>query len=138
MSSDRVPPELEVLGFRGVLCRTGLTGLRREPAGVDRFDDLAARSSAFECVTRFCVNTLFGDSAEERLIWLFKTDLIYSLEKDGRHHRPRRRQHSRIYRGSQRGGAPRLLGGQGAPQGTILKGIQERQKKAKSRRLKTS
>ena len=41
------------------------------------------RSSAFECVTRFCVNTLFGDSAGERLIWLFETDLIYSLEKMG-------------------------------------------------------
>ena len=26
-------------------------------AGVDRFDDFAARSSAFECVTKFCVNT---------------------------------------------------------------------------------
>ena len=41
------------------------------------------RSSAFECVTRFCVNTLFGDSAGDRLIWLFKTDQIYSLEKMG-------------------------------------------------------
>ena len=34
-------------------------------------------------MARFCVNTLFGDSAVERLIWLFKTDLIYSLEKMG-------------------------------------------------------
>jgi len=59
-SSDGVPPELEILGFRrlpGAPVRiSGLTGLRREAAGADRFDDLAARSSAFECVTRFCVN----------------------------------------------------------------------------------
>ena len=41
-------------------------------------------------MTRFCVNTLFGDSAGVRLIWLFKTNLIYFLEKDGRHHRPRK------------------------------------------------
>ena len=34
-------------------------------------------------MTRFCVNTFFGDFAGERLIWLFKTDLIYSLEKMG-------------------------------------------------------
>ena len=34
-------------------------------------------------MTRFCVNTLFGDSAGDRLIWLFETDLIYSLEKMG-------------------------------------------------------
>ena len=47
MSSDGVPPELEVLGLRGVLCRTGLTGrhnrsdrsVRREPVGEDRVDD---------------------------------------------------------------------------------------------------
>jgi len=47
-SSDGVPPELEVLGLCGVLCRTGLTGrhnrpdryVRREPVGEDRVDDL--------------------------------------------------------------------------------------------------
>ena len=60
ISSDGVPLELLILG----LCRvpgapvwpvryTGMTGRRKEAAGVDRFDDLAARSSAFECVTRF-------------------------------------------------------------------------------------
>ena len=46
-SSDGVPSELEVLGLRGVLCRTGLTGrhnrsdlsVRREPVGEDRVDD---------------------------------------------------------------------------------------------------
>ena len=46
-SSDGVLPELEVLGFRGVLCRTDLTGrhnrsdrsVRREAAGEDRVDD---------------------------------------------------------------------------------------------------
>ena len=47
--------------------------------------------------------------------------------KDGRHHRPRRRQHLHIYRETQRGGAPRLLGGQGALQSTILEGIQKNQ-----------
>ena len=54
ISSDGVPPELLVLGLRRLpgapVCYTGLTGRRREAAGVDRFDDLAARSSAFECV----------------------------------------------------------------------------------------
>ena len=35
------------------------------------------------CLAQFCVNTLFGDSAGDRLIWLFETDLIYSLEKMG-------------------------------------------------------
>ena len=54
ISSDGVPPELLVLSLRrlpGVPVRyTGLTGRRREAAGADRFDDLAARSSAFECV----------------------------------------------------------------------------------------
>ena len=55
-SSDGVLPELVVLGFRGVSASSGLTGRRRDTAGVDRFDDLAARSSTFECVTRFCVN----------------------------------------------------------------------------------
>ena len=47
--------------------------------------------------------------------------------KDGRHHRPRRRQHLNIYRGTQRGGVPRLLGGQGALQSTIFEGFQENQ-----------
>ena len=50
MSSDGVPLELEDLGFRGVLCRTGLTGrhnrsdqsVRREPVGEDRVDDQRA------------------------------------------------------------------------------------------------
>ena len=35
------------------------------------------------CLAQICVNTLFGDFAGDRLIWLFKTDLIYSLEKMG-------------------------------------------------------
>ena len=34
-------------------------------------------------MAQISVNTLFGDSAGERLIWLFKIDLIYSLEKMG-------------------------------------------------------
>jgi len=46
-SSDGVPSELEVLGLRGILCRTGLTGCpdrsdrsaRRKPVGEDRVDD---------------------------------------------------------------------------------------------------
>ena len=46
-SSDGVLPELEVLGFCGVLCRTGPTGrhnrsdrsVHREPVGEDRVDD---------------------------------------------------------------------------------------------------
>ena len=46
-SSDGVPSELEVLGFRGVLYKTGLTdrhnrfdrSVRREPIGEDRVDD---------------------------------------------------------------------------------------------------
>ena len=50
MSSDGVPPELEVLGLRGVLCRTDLTGrhnrsdrsVRRELVGKDRVDDQRA------------------------------------------------------------------------------------------------
>ena len=56
MSSDRVPPELEVLGFRGVLCRTGLTGRRGEPVGEDRVDD--PRVLAFSSVlAQISVNT---------------------------------------------------------------------------------
>ena len=43
--------------------------------------------------------------------------------KDGRHHRPRRRQHLHIYRGTQQGGAPRVLSGQRALQNTIFEGI---------------
>ena len=46
-SSDGVPPELEVLGFRSILYRTGLTGrhnwsdrsVHRELVGEDRVDD---------------------------------------------------------------------------------------------------
>ena len=89
-SSDGVPPELEVLGLHGVLCRTGLTGrhnwsdrsMRREPVGEDRVDNprVLAHSSVLALIS---VNTLFGDSAGDRLIWLFKSDLIYSLEKMG-------------------------------------------------------
>ena len=111
-SSDGVPPELEVLGFRGVLCRTGLTGRRGEPVGEDRVDDprVLALSSV---LAQISVNTLFGDSAGDRLIWfLNRSNLV--LKEDGRHHRPRRRQHLHIYRGTQRGGTPRVLGGQGA------------------------
>ena len=53
-----------VLGFLPSPWSTGLTGPCREVAGVDRFDNLAAHSSAFKCVTRFCVNSwtsLFGE-----------------------------------------------------------------------------
>ena len=83
-----------------------------------------ARSSAFECVTRFCANTLFGDSAGDRLIWfLNRSNLV--LEEDGCHHRPRRRQHLHIYRGTQRGGAPRVLGGHFKAQ--FLKGFKKNQ-----------
>ena len=50
MSSDGVPPELEVLGLRGVLYRTGLIGshnrsdrsVHREPVDEDRVDDQRA------------------------------------------------------------------------------------------------
>ena len=46
-SSNGIPPELEVLGFYGILCITGLTGCpnrsdwstRREPVGEDRIED---------------------------------------------------------------------------------------------------
>ena len=128
-SSDGVPPELEVLGFRGSPWSTGLTGryhrsdrsVRREPVGEDRVDDprVLALSSV---LAQISVNTLFGDSAGDRLIWfLNRSNLV--LKEDGRHHRPRRRQHLHIYRGTQRGGAPRVLGGQGALQSTILEGI---------------
>ena len=56
---------------------------RQQSSFVKIVSTINAHSSTFECVTRFCINTLFGDSAGERLIWLFKTDLIYSLEKTG-------------------------------------------------------
>ena len=59
------------------------------------------------------------------LVILNRSNLL--PRKDGRHHRPRRRQHLHIYRETQRGGAPRLLGGQGALQSTILEGIQKNQ-----------
>ena len=68
MSSDGVPPELEVLGFPGVLGRTGLTGRRGEPVGEDRVDDLRVLALS-SVLAQICVNTLFGDSAGERLIW---------------------------------------------------------------------
>ena len=65
-SSDGVPPELEVLGFRGVLCRTGLTGrhnrsnrsVRREPVCKDRVDDprVLALSSV---LAQISVNSFF-------------------------------------------------------------------------------
>ena len=63
-SSDGIPPELEVLGLRGVLCRTGLTGrhnrsdlsVRREPIGEDHVDD--PRVLAFSSVlAQISVNT---------------------------------------------------------------------------------
>ena len=66
-SSDGVPPELEILGFRGVLYRTGLTGRHnrsvcREPIGEDSVDDprVLALSSV---LAQISVNTLFGESA---------------------------------------------------------------------------
>ena len=85
-----------------------------------------ARSSAFECVTGFCANTLFWRLrwGQINLVFLNRSNLV--LKEDGCHHRPRRRQHLHIYRGTQRGGAPRVLGGQGALQSTILEGIQEK------------
>ena len=64
-SSDGVPPELAVLGLRGVLCRSGLTGrhnrsdrsVRREPVGEDRVDD--PRVLAFSSVlAQISVNSL--------------------------------------------------------------------------------
>ena len=53
-----------------------------EPVGEDRVDDprVLALSSV---LAQISVNTFFGDSAGERLIWLLKTDLIYILEKMG-------------------------------------------------------
>jgi len=60
-SSDRVPPELEVLGFHGVLCRTGLTGQRGEPVGEDHVDD--PRVLAFSSVlAQISVNKNFANS----------------------------------------------------------------------------
>jgi len=99
--------------------------VRQGIASSDNFDDLPRVLSHSSVLARFCVNTLFGDSAGDRLIWfLNRSNLV--LKEDGRHHRPRRRQHLHIYRGTQRGGAPRVLGGQGALQSTILEGIQEK------------
>jgi hypothetical protein len=59
-NSDGVPPELEVLGLRDVLCITGLTGcpnrsdrsVRREPIGEDRIDDprVIAHPSVFDAI----------------------------------------------------------------------------------------
>ena len=53
-SSDEVPPELVVLGFRGVSASSGLTGLKnrsdrsaQDLAGEDRLR--SARASAFVC-----------------------------------------------------------------------------------------
>ena len=53
-SSDGVPPELVVLGFRGVSTSSGLTGLKnrsdrptQDLAGEDRLR--SARASAFLC-----------------------------------------------------------------------------------------
>ena len=78
-SSDGVPPELEVLGFRGSPWSTGLTGrynrsdqsMRREPVGEDRVDDprVLAHSSV---LARFCVNTLFGNSAGDQINLVLK------------------------------------------------------------------
>ena len=71
-SSYGVPPELAVLGFYEALLAlvrpvggTGQTSLPRVFL-VLIILTIVARSSAFKCVlTRFCVNTLFGDSAGE-------------------------------------------------------------------------
>ena len=97
-SSDGVPPELEVLGFRGCSDRSDRS-VRREPVGEDCVDDprILALSSV---LAQISVNTLFGDSAGDRLIWfLNRSNLV--LKEDGRHHRPRRRQYLHIYRGTQ-------------------------------------
>ena len=128
ISSDGVPPELLVLGLRrlpGVPVRyTGQTGRRREAAGVDRFDDLATRSSAFECVTRFCVNTLFGDSAGDRLIW-FQNISNLVLEEDGLFKYRQGKHHHGYAGGAHRRGAQGLPSCGGARLDPILEGLQE-------------
>ena len=72
LSSDGVPPELEVLGFLRVLCVqpirpvgvTSLTGRRLKLAGEDRVR--SARASA--CVLTGSASTLVGISACTRLL----------------------------------------------------------------------
>ena len=55
--------------------------MHREPVGEDHVDD--PRVLAYSSVlARFCVNTLFGDSAGDRLIWfLNRSNLV--LKEDG-------------------------------------------------------
>ena len=83
MSSDGVPPELAVLGFRRRPACTGQTGRRHRSdrpaqgfAGVDRFDDRPRVLAHSSVLARFCVNILFGDSAGEKINLVLKTDLI--------------------------------------------------------------
>ena len=82
-SSDGVPPELVVLGLREFPACTGQTGRRNRSdrsaqgfAGVDRFDDRSRVLAHSSVLARFCVNTLFGDSAGDSNLSGFKTDLI--------------------------------------------------------------
>ena len=82
-SSDRVPSELVVLGFRRRPAYTGQTGRRHRsdwPAqgfvGVDGFDDRSRVLAHLSVLARFYVNILFGYSAGEQINLVFKTDLI--------------------------------------------------------------
>ena len=60
----------------------------REPIDEDRVDDLRVLALS-SVLAQICVNTLFGDSAGDRLIWfLNRSNLV--LKEDGRHHRPRK------------------------------------------------
>ena len=83
MSSDGVPPELAVLGFRRRPACTGQTGRRHRsdrPAqwfvGVDGFDNRSGVLAHLSVLARFCVNILFADSAGEPINLVFKTDLF--------------------------------------------------------------
>ena len=66
-SSDGVPHELMVLGFRGVSASSGLTGLRRTSLVRIVCDP---RVLAHSCVDQNCVNILFGDSAGDEEIFI--------------------------------------------------------------------
>ena len=71
MSSDGSLLSSPILGLHEALPEpvrlvggTGQTGLPRVLLVLIVLT-ITARSTAFECVTRFCVNTLFGDSVGE-------------------------------------------------------------------------
>ena len=78
-SSDEVPPELAFLGLRGSLLHTGQTGLWNRSdrfaqgiAGLERFDNLLRILAHSSVLARFCVNTLFGDSAGDQINLVLK------------------------------------------------------------------